>query len=136
MLQVVAGAHYGLAATMGGVVGAHGRGQIRSNFFIDVVQWHLREFQPRLTCGDLCDLTMEHVEVKQHPANELFAAGHARSTSFQNRFLRQLPALLADDVSTIGVKIATEVDEVERVSQSANDTLYDTWTDAVFCGCL
>lgn len=118
---VITAQSYGLAL---GSTAAHGAGQIRTNFFIDSVEWQLREFKLRRTCADpndatTCRLVVEHVTVKANPADELFAGGHARSASFESQFLAQLSRLTVTDVAAMSLAPADQFNEFESVSSRA-----------------
>ncbi|NOU32209.1 MAG: hypothetical protein HOO96_30255 [Polyangiaceae bacterium] len=114
---VVQAANYGLPNGRG----AHTAGQVRTNFFVDGVRWHLREFKTLRTCtgagADTCRLDLEHVAAKANPANELFAGDAARSAGFRTAFAAQVPALLATSVAAIGMSTADKFNEYESVSQ-------------------
>lgn len=115
---VVTAAHYGLA-TNGGAPTA---GQIRTNFFIDFAQWHLREFKTHRQCTDVanpatCKLTINQVTVKNNPANELFAGTHVNSAAFRTAFVNQVPRLAAGTAATIGMSIGNSFNELESISQ-------------------
>ncbi len=114
---VVQAANYGLPNARG----AHTAGQVRTNFFVDSVRWHLREFKTLRTCTgqspDTCRLDLEHVAAKANPANELFAGTADRSAGFRTAFAAQVPALLATSVAGIGMSTADKFNEYESVSQ-------------------
>lgn len=119
---VVAAQSYGLAR---GATAEHGFGQIRTNFFIDLVEWQLREFKTRRSCSDsndaaTCRLVIEHVTNKANPAEELFGNGHPKSASFQSQFLAQIPRLAVDDPSLITMAPADTFNEYESVSSALN----------------
>ncbi|WP_437618153.1 hypothetical protein [Sorangium sp. So ce1151] len=99
---LVDAAHYGLA-NIGQSIPA---GQIRTNFFVDFVEWHLREFKLRRRCTNnadpaTCTLAFEHNVVRSNPAEELFAGTHAKSADFQAPFRGMIHGLAAGDVSDI-----------------------------------
>jgi hypothetical protein len=115
---VVTAAHYGLSTNSG----ARAAGQVRTNFFIDGAQWHLREFKTHRECTDAanpatCKLSLEHVTVKNNPANELFAGTHERSAAFRTSFANQVPKLAAGTAATIGMSIGNAFNEYESISQ-------------------
>ncbi|MBK9036987.1 MAG: hypothetical protein IPL61_38010 [Myxococcales bacterium] len=125
---VVAAQSYGLAL---GATAAHGAGQIRTNFFIDSLEWQLREFKLRRTCTDsgtpsTCRLTFEHVRVKVNPAEELFSGQHARSASFRSQFLAQVPRLTVTSAAMLSLAPAEQFDEFESVS-STNQVVYNNF---------
>ncbi|MEZ4401108.1 MAG: hypothetical protein R3B06_13875 [Kofleriaceae bacterium] len=130
---VVAAQSYGLAR---GLSATHGAGQIRTNFFIDSIEWQLREFKLRRTCTDsadasTCRLVFEHVPVKANPGDELFAGGHRQSPSFQSQFVAQVPRLLGTNVNALSIAPAEQFDEYESVSSRA-EVLYDRVTEGSF----
>lgn len=112
---LVSASAYGLAD---GATARPGAGQIRTNFFIDSLEWQLREFKLRRTCGasGSCALTFEHVTVKSNPAEELVFNSHPRSASFQSQFLAQLPRLLGSNVSSLSMAPSDLFNEYESVS--------------------
>ena len=115
---VVSAHAYGLAQ---GATAAHGAGQVRTNFFIDSIEWQLREFKLRRTCttsGDpsTCRLVFEHVPVKVNPAPELFAGSHPRSASFRSQFEAQLARLVGRSANDLSLAPAEQFDEYESVS--------------------
>jgi hypothetical protein len=114
---VVAAHAYGLAR---GATADHGEGQIRTNFFIDSLEWQLREFKLRRTCADsadpaTCRLTFAHVTVKSNPAEELMF-GHPRAASFQSQFVAQVPRLVGRNPSSLSLAPADVFNEYESVS--------------------
>ncbi|NUP08541.1 MAG: hypothetical protein HOW73_21030 [Polyangiaceae bacterium] len=119
---VVEAAHYGLAE---GATAAHGSGQVRTNFFVDFAEWHLREFRLRRTCttdSDLstCKLAFEHVTVKVNPAEELFTGTHPKSASFVTNFVNQVPTLAAAGLNGIKMNPQNQFNEFESISQATN----------------
>jgi hypothetical protein len=127
---VVSAGNYGLA---NGATAAHTTGQIRTNFFVDFQEWHLREFKLRRTCTSTdistCRLAFKHVTVKTNPANELFAGTHTASASFRTSFVSQIPALIRPNVATLGMATPDTFNELESVSQRA-DVLYSSLSNA------
>ncbi|HEU0035564.1 MAG TPA: hypothetical protein VFQ53_33365 [Kofleriaceae bacterium] len=116
---VVRAAHYGLA---NGSTAAFKAGQIRTNFFVDFVEWHLREYKLRRTCTDptdatTCRLRVDHVTVKNNPAEELFAGTHAKSATFRTSFLNSVGSLARASVNTLGMSTGNDFNEFESVSQ-------------------
>jgi hypothetical protein len=112
---VVDAKNYGLASNGG----AYTAGQIRSNMFIDSNQWALREFKTDLTCppdGGACTLAIDHVSVKNNPANVLFDGTHRRAPGFLKQFPANVVPLASSDVSTIGMSTATQFDTYESIS--------------------
>jgi len=114
--------HYGLA---NGATAGFGAGQIRTNFFVNFNQWHLREYKLRRTCTDATDITtcrlrVDHVTVKTNPAEELFAGTHVRSAAFRSAFVNSVPTLARASVNTIAMSIGNEFNEFESVSQTNN----------------
>lgn len=119
---VVRAQHYGFA---NGTTAAHGAGQVRTNFFVDFGEWHLREFRLRRTCTDpadvsTCKLAFEHVTVKTNPAEELFAGTHASSSTFRTAFVPQVDNLAATNVNLIRMSISNQFNEFESISQASN----------------
>ncbi|MFT3692304.1 MAG: hypothetical protein QM831_04130 [Kofleriaceae bacterium] len=126
---VVDAAHYGLA-TNGG---AHASGQIRTNMFAQSREWNLREFKLGKPCADAaaCALAVQHVTVKQNPANELFDGTSDLAPAFQTAFLTQIAALSAKSAPAITMSIASKFDEYESVSQRL-DLIYRGNTTKAF----
>lgn len=121
---VVNAANYGLA----NAGATRLPGQVRTNFFVNFNEWHLREFKTRRTCTNAsdpatCALTFQHVTVKENPANEVFGSGHALSADFATSFVNQTAQLAASDVDLIKMKIDNKFNEFESVSQRT-DVLY------------
>jgi hypothetical protein len=115
---VVMASHYGLSTN----TGPRAAGQVRTNFFIDNNQWHLREFKTHRECANAadpttCKLRFDHVTVKNNPANELFAGTHPRAADFRAAFVKQVPKLASGLAATIGMSIPDEFNELESVSQ-------------------
>lgn len=103
-------------------------GQIRTNFFVNSQEWHLREFNLKRTCTRVsspstCVLNFEHNQVKQNPANEVFGTTHPLAASFATNFLTQVADLAANDVDLIKMVTINNFSEWESISQ-ANDVLY------------
>lgn len=118
---VVKAAHYGLSTNSG----THTAGQVRTNFFIDFNEWHLREFKLKRTCGDAanpatCALDFAHVTSKVNPAEELFAGTHPRSAAFRTQFVTQVPALAGKSAALIRMNNSDAFNEFESVSQAGN----------------
>jgi hypothetical protein len=116
---VVRASNYGLATGSA----PHGAGQIRGNFFVDSVEWHLREYKLRRTCTrvtDLstCKLTAELVPAKANPADELFRGTHPLAAAFQPAFVDQVARLAGTDVSTFALATDDRFNELESVSQT------------------
>lgn len=127
---VVQARNYGLLD--GTVAAVAGRpGQVRTNFFVDFAEWHLREFKLRKTCPSAatCTLAYDHVPVKANPAEELFAGTHARSASFATAFPAQVARLARTDLNTVGMSTSNTFNEFESVSQASN-VVYRTRTSA------
>ena len=118
---VVDAAHYGLADA-GAPFAA---GQIRTNTFVDSVEWSLREFKLRRTCAtpSSCRLAFELVPVKANPAEALFAGTHPGSTAFVGAFTAQLGGLLGADPATLTLDVPELDDTYESVSQPATATV-------------
>lgn len=116
---VVDAAHYGLAQQ---AATQRNAGQVRTNFFVNFAEWHLREFKLRRNCTtpsdvSTCALSFEHVTVKENPAEELFGGAHARSAAFLTNFLNQVPTLAAGGVNGIKMKMGANFNEFESISQ-------------------
>ncbi len=131
---VVTAAHYGLATNADPAT----TGQIRTDFFVDFAQWHLREFKTRRTCTDVadaatCALDMQHVTVKVNPAEELFAGTHSKSASFRTAFIPQVKRLAATTTTGIAMGVSNGFNEWESVSQ-ANNVNYTSFADATIKG--
>jgi hypothetical protein len=130
---VVAASHYGLEVNSTTTT-AHTKGQIRTNFFADSVQWQLREFQLSKPCAATaaCALSVDDVTVKVNPANELFTGTHPNAPAFQAQFLGQIPALSQSTAATIGMSTGNNFNEFESVSSGKTDVLYATFTEQSF----
>lgn len=126
---VVTAANYGLAASGA----ATGKGQIRTNFFGDFIEWHLREFKLKKPCaaGASCKLAVSHVTVKTNPADELFRGTHARTAAFEASFLTQVGALSRTTGATIGMATKNAHNELESSAQ-AQSVVYRNFTRASF----
>lgn len=128
---VVDALHYGLAATSGT---AARKGQIRTNMFVQFVQWNLREFQLTKPCAlsSSCTLAVQHVTDKENPANELFTGTHPNAPSFQSAFLSQVGPLSRPNAATITMTNANNFNEFESVSSGSTDVLYANFTEPSF----
>lgn len=115
--------HYGLAAD-GTPTAA---GQVRTNFFIDFFEWHLREFKLHLDSAT-GRLRFDHVTVKTNPADELFAGTHDNAPAFRTAFVGQVKSLATKNVNTIHMTIGDDFNEFESVSQRL-DVLYRLTAD-------
>ncbi|MDQ3367869.1 MAG: hypothetical protein M3680_20790 [Myxococcota bacterium] len=126
---VVTATNYGLAAN--GT--ATGKGQIRTNFFVNFFEWHLREFKLKKPCalGDSCKLSVGHVTVKANPADELFRGTHANTAAFEASFLNQIPALSRSNPALIGMSTNNNHNEFESSAQGPN-VGYSAFTRASF----
>ena len=118
---VVTAANYGLASTGTPT----GKGQIRTNFFADFTEWHLRELKLRKPCAASasCALSLAHVTSKTNPADELFRGTHARSAAFRSSFLNQIPALSRRNAATIAMGVSNVHNTFESSAQSG-DVVY------------
>lgn len=130
---VVSAQSYGLAR---GATAAHGAGQIRTNFFVDLVEWQLREFKTRRVCtsstdASTCRLVIEHVTAKVNPAEELFTGIHTRSASFQSQFVAQLSRLTGTTPTSLSLAPGDMFNEFESVS-STNNVQYTQFTFPTF----
>ncbi|HEY4058207.1 MAG TPA: hypothetical protein VGM39_16455 [Kofleriaceae bacterium] len=136
----------GVAPGFGPVVDAHNyglgtnAGQIRADMFISNVDWNLREFKTERRCAGIsgsdgtsiretCRLLIDHVSVKNNPANELFQGTHPLSGKFVEDFALSVRALATNDVSTIGMNTGDLFNEFESRSQ-ALDVVYEQLTPA------
>ncbi len=126
---VVTAANYGLAAN--GT--ATGKGQIRTNFFADFREWHLREFKLGKPClrGESCKLSVKPVTVKTNPADELFRGTHANTAAFEAAFLNQIGTLSRANPATLGMTTANSHNEFESSAQGPN-VVYNSFTRASF----
>lgn len=127
---VIRAQNYGFSSSAGPAL--KGRpGQIRTNFFVDNVEWHLREFKVQTNCPtpSTCKVLFQHQTVKVNPAEELFKAGHARSADFLAAFPKQVQALAAGTLTGIAMTINNNFNEFESVSQASN-VVYRTTADA------
>lgn len=128
---VVDAAHYGLATPASAVAR---KGQIRTNMFVQFVQWNLREFQLSKPCapGAACALSVQHVTDKVNPADELFTGTHANAPAFQSAFLSQVAPLSRKTAATITMTDGDRFNEFESVSSGAGDVLYANFTEKTF----
>jgi len=126
---VVTAANYGLGATGA----ANGKGQIRTNFFADFTEWHLREFKLKKPCAaaDACKLAMAHVTVKTNPAGELFRGTHANTAAFEASFLNQIATLSRRNPATMAMTTQNAHNEFESSAQ-APEVVYRGFTRASF----
>jgi len=126
---VVTATNYGLGATGA----ANGKGQIRSNTFVDGVEWHLREFKLKKPCAlaDSCKLAMAHVTAKTNPADELFRGTHANSAAFETSFLNQVGSLSRKNAATLGMATQNAHNEFESSAQ-APTVVYRLFANATF----
>jgi hypothetical protein len=128
----VEASHYGLARDANTL---RRKGQVRTNFFVESVEWQLREFQLLKECNSpgSCKLSFQHVMDKTNPANELFTGTHANAPAFQAAFLGQIPALSANSAAKIAMTNSVKFDEFESVSQpGATDVVYSLFTQQPF----
>ncbi len=116
---VVTATNYGLARPSGSAAITGRGGQIRTNFFIDNVEWHLREFKLRAVCptSTTCRVEFDHVPVKANPAEELFAGTHANSASFRTAFGPQVAPLASPTLTGIAMTTGNGFNEHESISQ-------------------
>ncbi|HEX3757269.1 MAG TPA: hypothetical protein VHW23_01125 [Kofleriaceae bacterium] len=130
---VVDAAHYGLTTTDIAIAGPR-KGQIRTNMFVNNVQWNLREFQLAKPCAATasCALSVEHVTDKVNPANELFTGTSPNAPAFQAAFLSQIAPLSRGKAATITMTNADRFNEFESVSSGASDVLYANFTEPSF----
>ncbi|HMJ15986.1 MAG TPA: hypothetical protein VK524_31435 [Polyangiaceae bacterium] len=104
---------------------ANGRGQIRTNQFIDPTPriWSLREFKLKRTCGLLScsSLRFVPVTVKSNPYGPLFdpALPHPRASTFQTAFLGQVDGLSGTTIPEIEFTVA---DSYNSAQSQANGT--------------
>ncbi|MBX7101112.1 MAG: hypothetical protein K1X89_25570 [Myxococcaceae bacterium] len=131
---VVTAAHYGLKDG----TAARLPGQIRTNAFVAFAEWHLREFQLRRTCvtGGACTLSVQHVMVKNNPADELVKGTHANSAAFQSAFLNSVKGLSATTSPAIKMSTGTNFDEFESVSQFGTDVRYSSFASPAFVSAI
>jgi len=116
---VIRAQHYGFSTN----AGAPTAGQVRTNFFVDGREWHLREFKTKRVCTNVadpttCRLDFAHVTVKANPADELFEGTHPLSAAFRAELPNRIPALLATDPARIGLAVTDRFNEFESSSQS------------------
>ena len=126
--KVVQAHNYGLPA------GGARQGQIRTNMFINGVQWNLREF--RLAMSSPTTLAVQHVTVKVNPAGALFKSTHPLASSFHMSFPTQICSLSGNDPAQISMKMSdNDFNKFESVSSSGpgvNDVLYSSLIDSGF----
>lgn len=129
---VVHPGHYGSSG--GGGYGATGAGQIRTNLFLNNVNWQLREHHLTQPCGVKklavpglppvpCKLVMTPVTDKSNPFKSLFSASSTdpRAAQFQADFPAQVAALASDDVNLIGLATADTFNAGQSNSQVSSE---------------
>jgi len=126
---VVTASHYGLAAG----TPEFGAGQIRTNFFADSREWHLREFKLRKPCAadESCKLSAAHVPVKANPADELFRGTHERAPAFQAAFMTQIKSL-SRSAARIGLSTSNDHNEFESSATIPANLIYRNFTEDTF----
>jgi hypothetical protein len=107
---------------------AHGAGwsggQLRSNNFVDNVQWNLREVKWSGSCGDRgCSAGFVLVDSKNSPSEKLFAGTHPDSAAFAHWFLsKSVPKLAkAGTPNELSLGNPAEYNAFEGISQPFAD---------------
>lgn len=104
--------------------GWDGLGQVRSNNFVDNVQWNLRESKWTGVCGvDGCRAKFAIVDVKGSPSDKLFAGTHANAPAFEHWFLsKSVPRLArARTANDLGLGNDAVFNAFEGISQPFAD---------------
>lgn len=116
--------HYGVKG--GGGYGQRSGGQIRTNMFVNNVEWQLREFHLVPSCDNAgCKLLLDPVTVKTNPHHELFnvlaSPADPRAGAFQATFPAQSGALSTDQVALISMAIDDRYNAGQSTSQDFNE---------------
>jgi len=90
-----------------------GSGQIRTNSFLSITEWNLREFGLDVSCGANCELSFVANPTDENPFIELSVDGSSdpRSQAFQDWFIAELApgeGLLTDDLNTMTFPVPEE----------------------------
>jgi hypothetical protein len=104
--------------------GWSGAGQLRSNNFVDNVQWNLREVKWRASCGGAdCRAGFVLVDSKNSPSEKLFAETHSDSAAFAHWFLSKSVPKLAKATSPNELSLGnpSEFNAYESISQPFAD---------------
>lgn len=100
--------------------GWSGLGQLRSNNFVDAVQWNLREAQWKKVCErGTCSARFQIVDAKSNPSDRLFAGTHAMASEFQSWFVdRAVPRLAAaTSADQLSLRNPSAYNAYESISQ-------------------
>jgi hypothetical protein len=121
---VVHARHYGQAG--GGGYG-HSGGQIRTNMFVDFVNWQLREFHLVSDCSTgSCGLRLDPVTVKTNPFAEMFdsdnASPNAKAAAFRGEFPAQTHTLTNDVVTQISMSVDDQYNAGQSGSQDPGES--------------
>ena len=98
-----------------------GVGQVRSNNFVDLAQWNLREVKWQPVCDDhlQCEAKFVLVDSKNSPSDKLFAGTHPNAAAFQTWFVDvAVPKLAAArSIGELSLGTAPEFHAYESISQ-------------------
>jgi hypothetical protein len=105
--------------------GWSGAGQLRSNNFVDNVQWNMREVRWGGSCsaGAGCRAGFVLVDTKNSPSEKLFAGTHPDSAAFAHWFLsKSVPRLAkATSANELSLGNPSEFNAYESISQPFAD---------------
>jgi hypothetical protein len=100
-------------------------GQLRSNNFVDSVQWNLREAKYRGQCdaAGTCSAGFGLVDTKNSPSDKLFAGTHANSAAFEHWFLSKSVPKLANATKAVDLSLGNDpsFNAFESISQPFAD---------------
>jgi len=120
---VVHARHYGQA---GGAGYNHSGGQIRTNMFVDFVNWQLREFHLVNDCSTgSCGLRIDPVTVKTNPFAEMFDSDNPgsspKASAFRGAFPTETHSLSNDVVTQISMNVDDEYNAGQSGSQDPGE---------------
>jgi hypothetical protein len=105
--------------------GWDGGGQLRSNNFVDAVQWNLREakYQGRCDAAGACSAGFTLVDTKNSPSDKLFAGSHGYSAAFEHWFLSKSVPKLAKATKAVDLSLGNDpsFNAYEGISQPFAD---------------
>jgi hypothetical protein len=100
-------------------------GQVRSNNFVDSVQWNLREAKYRGRCdaAGVCSAGFTLVDTKNSPSEKLFAGTHANSAAFEHWFISKSVPKLAKATKAVDLSLGNDpsFNAYESISQPQDD---------------
>lgn len=118
-----------------------GRGQIRTNMFVDAVEltdtWQLRQFALEKICSnDRCRLAFRPAPVGDNPFPGLFDAslGLAGTDEFREEFIGKIEGLASDDFNRIRLRMDPSFNAGQSTSTAFNDHLVTPVLDGLSNG--